>query len=300
MRDMDWGNQKNSMNIINKIKDLAKSFPAEVALGVSSKCLAYAKKNVRAAEVAFKENLAKPLLVGEEKVIRSYLKEELKIKDSREPEVDLVHLLSSGVVEGAVRGSLKASKTLSALRKEFHPSRLFRIGLIETVKGDSFFIAPVGIDEGKTLTEKLDIIVHSVKFACSLGLVPKVGILSGGRKEDLGRCEVVDKSLAEAEFLASRAKDLGIAQNIKNYDILIEEALRDKADIIIAPDGISGNLVYRTLIHLGGGSSHGGLMVGIPKIFIDTSRAAPLEEYVDAIAMASALISQDKIVEEKR
>ncbi|KYC49774.1 MAG: putative methyltransferase mtx subunit X [Candidatus Methanofastidiosum methylothiophilum] len=113
---------------------------------------------------------------------------------------------------------------------------------------------------------------------------PKISVLSGGRAKDLGRSERVDKSIVEAEALAEK-------YGIYHAEILIENAIKN-SNFILAPDGISGNLIYRTLIHLGCGSSHGALYYPLAiddTIIVDTSRAAPKEEYISSIALANAI-----------
>ena len=49
--------------------------------------------------------------------------------------------------------------------------------------------------------------------------------------------------------------------------------------MILTPEGIAGNLIYRTLIHLGLGKSYGALYLShfnqYHKIIIDTSQVAP-------------------------
>jgi predicted methyltransferase MtxX (methanogen marker protein 4) len=97
---------------------------------------------------------------------------------------------------------------------------------------------------------------------------PRVSVLSGGRLEDLGRSERVDRSLAEAEFIAARAREAGV--EAKHKGILIESCRGD--DIIIAPEGVSGNLVFRTLLLLCGANSLGAPVL-MEKVFVDSSRA---------------------------
>jgi len=77
--------------------------------------------------------------------------------------------------------------------------------------------------------------------------------------------------------------DMGISA--KNYSILIEDAIKD-ANLIIAPDGISGNLIFRTLVFLGGGNGFGAPVL-MEKVFVDTSRVK--EDSARAIMLASAL-----------
>ena len=82
-----------------------------------------------------------------------------------------------------------------------------------------------------------------------LGISPMIGVLSGGRIEDIGRNILVDRTLADGELVANRAMKLGL--NAKHYTILIEEAIKE-SNFIVAPDGISGNLIFRTVAFLGG------------------------------------------------
>jgi predicted methyltransferase MtxX (methanogen marker protein 4) len=105
----------------------------------------------------------------------------------------------------------------------------------------------------------------------------------------MGRHPVVDKTLSDAEEITKR----GIAArlDIKNCEILIEDAIVDR-NIILAPDGISGNLIFRTLHFLGRGKALGAIVLNIDRVFIDTSRAK--SSYVDSIALASALSGRRK------
>ena len=84
--------------------------------------------------------------------------------------------------------------------------------------------------------------------------------------------------------------------NSEGYDayhaeILIENAVND-ADLIIAPDGISGNLIFRTLCLLGNGDAHGAPVLNISRIFVDTSRAG--SDYANALLLAISLADDKK------
>jgi predicted methyltransferase MtxX (methanogen marker protein 4) len=86
--------------------------------------------------------------------------------------------------------------------------------------------------------------------------------------------------MADGELVAR----LGEAEHC---EILIEDAVKT-CGLIIAPDGISGNLIFRSLTFLGGGLSHGAPVVNISRIFVDTSRASP--NYANALLLAAALL----------
>ena len=204
----------------------------------------------------------------------------VKVREHPNPELALVSDLMSGAIDAAVRGTLPASGTLKALKKAAGVDHLERIALLETVHGIKFLFAPVGVDEGWTVDAKLELIKKGRVIAHKFHLPEKVGVLSGGRLGDIGRHDLVDRSLADAELVAR----LGNAQH---YEILIEDAVKT-CGLIIAPDGISGNLAFRTLTFLGGGHGHGAPVVNIDRIFVDTSRASP--DYTNALLLAVSLL----------
>lgn len=186
---------------------------------------------------------------------------------SEKPWEELAKLLADGEIDGAVRGNLPAGRTMRALAAEFD-IKVRRLALIELF-GWAFLFGPVGIDEGETISDRLGLVREGTKYLQSLGVSsPKVSVLSGGRLEDLGRSERVDRSLAEAEFIAARAREAGI--EARHRGILIEGCRGD--DIVIAPEGVSGNLVFRTLLLLCGANSLGAPVL-MDKVFVDSSRA---------------------------
>jgi putative methanogen marker protein 4 len=204
----------------------------------------------------------------------------VQVQEHLNPEIALISDLMSGAIDAAVRGTLPASSTLKALKKVAGVDHLERIALLETVHGKKFLFAPVGVDEGWTVDAKLELIKKGRVIAQKFHLPENVGVLSGGRLGDIGRHDLVDRSLADAELVAR----LGNAQH---FEILIEDAV-ETCGLIIAPDGISGNLVFRTLTFLGGGHGHGAPVVNIDRIFVDTSRASP--DYTNALLLAVSLL----------
>ena len=198
-------------------------------------------------------------------------------------ENELLDLLSTGKVSAAVRGSLSASNLMVSLREKY--PEVYRASLLE-FKGHQFLLAPVGIDEGDTLEQKKKIIDYGVKFLEKMGLDPKIAILSGGRPQDVGRSIKIDDSIWEAEELTRITRD---KYTVKHYFILIEDAIADGANLILAPDGISGNLIFRSLVFLGSLKSHGAVTLGIKEIFIDTSRSQSEDGYLRALKLAEKL-----------
>ena len=264
------------MNFISQIERKAKKNHARIGLGIGN----ISEELIKSAENAGR--FADVVLVGDEEEISS-TGTDLEVINSQEPSKRLIELLAGGEIDGAVRGTLSATKTLSELKKSLGMSRLYRVALLETAGGAPFFLAPVGIDEGNSIADKIELIKRGVEHIERLGIEPKVGLLSGGRFEDIGRDGNVDRTLADAELVTRMVCEKRI--DATHYSILIEDAIKE-ANFIIAPDGITGNLIFRTLVFLGGG--HGfGAPVLMEKVFIDTSRVK--EDAARAIMLASAL-----------
>ncbi len=267
------------MNFLSGIERTARKNHARIGLGIG-------KISEKLLESAEAQEYADVVLVGDEKHIKA-AGTKLEVIHSTEPSQKLIELLVKGEIDGAVRGTLSATKTLAELKKSFNIKKLYRVALLETANGKPFFLAPVGIDEGNSVEDKVELIKRGVEHMKRLGIEAKVGILSGGRFEDKGRDERVDRTLADAELVTKRISDLGISA--KNYSILIEDAIGE-ANFIVAPDGISGNLIFRTLVFLGGGHGYGAPVL-MDKVFVDTSRVK--DDFARAIMLASALKKPD-------
>jgi len=204
----------------------------------------------------------------------------VRIIEDPHPEEAMIGDLMAGRIDAAVRGTLPSNATLKALKRAEGVDHLERIALLETAHGKKFLLTPVGIDEGWTVPEKVELIKKGRIIAKKLGLAEKAGVLSGGRMGDIGRHKLVDASMADAELVARIA-------GAEHCEILIEDAIKS-CGLIIAPDGISGNLIFRTLTFLGAGFAHGAPVVNISKIFVDTSRASP--NYTNALLLAASLL----------
>ena len=202
------------------------------------------------------------------------------VVEAAEPQIALIEALYAGRIDAAVRGTLPASSTLKALKQAAGVDHLERIALLETADGHLFLLAPVGVDEGWTVEEKVRFARIGRDIARSFGLPEGVAVLSGGRFGDLGRHPSVDRTMADAELVARLT-------GAEHTEILIEEAA-GRHGMVVAPDGISGNLIFRTLTFLGAGAGHGAPVVNIDRIFVDTSRASA--DYTNAIILAKSLV----------
>jgi len=209
--------------------------------------------------------------------------------ESNEPEAEILNYLGKELISCVVRGSLGSSKFLQSLKTSLNISEIARLALLETYKGQQFFFGPVGIDECNNIKNKKIFLEKAIKILEALNLKPKISILSGGRVGDLGRNPDVDKTINEAKELVDYFKLEHPKVEINHTEILIEKAINDKSNLIIAPNGISGNLIYRTLVHLGGGKAYGAIYMDIGHIIIDTSRVGAFSEIYGGFILALAL-----------
>jgi putative methanogen marker protein 4 len=217
----------------------------------------------------------------------------LEIESFDDPKL-LVGALSSGKIDAAVRGTMGAVKVLDELKREFSLSAIYRTAVMADSKGKPFLLTPVGIDEGKDLESKLRLVLSTQSYFSVAGWRLEVAVLSKGRPEDRGRGKDIEMSLADGEKLVQRLRKDGL--KAEHRGILLEDAV-SKADLIVAPDGITGNLIFRAAHFVGGGRAFGAPVVNMKRVFIDTSRAKV--DFTDPILLAAGLVAVKSGIQKK-
>jgi predicted methyltransferase MtxX (methanogen marker protein 4) len=132
--------------------------------------------------------------------------------------------------------------------------------------------------------EKVDTAVRTVALMRRIGMGERIAVMSGGRSTDTGRHKMVDRTIEDAAEVVESLKAKGY--DVYDAEILLESAASE-ADLIIAPDGISGNIIFRALHFLGGAAALGAPLVNSEKVYVDTSRVKT--DYRDSIALAMKL-----------
>ncbi len=223
------------------------------------------------------ENIIQACHIFKEKHPKTELK--LIYKDE-----DLVKAVLNDKIDGVVRGSLPASNIMKEL-KEKYPN-LFRATY---VNGDDreFLLTPVGIDEGVSVEDRFEMAMQCANFLRKVGKTPKIAVLAEGREDDFGRGSEVSNSIKDSKKLTKLIEESG--EDVKNYFILIEKAINEGSNVIIAPNGRVGNIVFRTLVLLNSWPSYGAVTFGIDKTYIDTSRDQSIEGYVRSLILANDL-----------
>ncbi len=250
------------MKITDAIKNLALGDRMKIAVGIRNR---------------EKVDLLKPAMRYAEIVIVSphRIDGEIEAIRSDDPVDDLISLLISGYVDGIVRGDLPAKDFKTRL-----PFTGERAVLME-LRGSEFYMGPVGIDEGRNPENRIEMAGKLASLLEKFGIEPAIGVLSKGRLEDVGRSDEVDRSISEGELIAEKLSGM----NVYHHGILIERAVKN-SNIIICPDGITGNLLFRAMVLAGKAVGWGAPYIA-GNVVIDTSRNSP---YIsNAIIHASAL-----------
>ena len=283
------------MQIFNLFKSKGKGKIANIGIGLGSD-RSQNLKIVQTIDNFLENNSSNIKLFGTPEVVTELLKEYIISKDnlelikSQQPEKEIITYLKEHKINAIIRGNLNSSLFLKQLKTLLTVSEVNRIALLETIDGTQFFFGPVGIDECNDFHKKINFIERAIILFKDLQLEPKIGILSGGRLNDMGRDKYVDKTINIAKKVVNYFRQTYPKLNIQHDEILIEKLLLNESNLIIAPDGISGNLIYRTLVHLGGGKAYGAIYMGLNYIIIDTSRVGNMTEIEGALVLALALI----------
>ncbi len=261
---------------------------AKIAIGLDPE-IPSSERVMNSALFAKREGYADPILVSKRDSRPPEVAEEVPLSIAEFPEKALVRMLSDGSVDAAVRGNLSARATLPILKSAFNCKNLYRITLME-IQGRLVMLAPVGIDEGDTLEDLVNFAMKGLDVAKLLGMRYKVGIISGGRLEDSGRSPKIDGLLAFCNSLKQKIEELGL--EAENFGIEIERAVKSGAAMILVPDGIIGNIIFRSLVLVANIDSFGAYASALPKVYVDTSRAK--ESYLLPLVFASAMSKKTK------
>jgi predicted methyltransferase MtxX (methanogen marker protein 4) len=199
----------------------------------------------------------------------------------------LMAALRAGKVLAGVRGALAPAETMAALGESAG-----RAVLLEPRTGQGVLFGPGGVVEGRGAPARARFAAMAARALVRYELAtedPLIAVLAFGRREDASRGPRVARSLAEADDVVRRLRRLGL--DAFNAGAQIEDVLGD-ADVVVAPDGASGNLAFRALHLTAGVRSYGALVLGAPFPFVDTSRRRA--SYEDPVRFASFLAASTR------
>jgi len=264
---------------------------------------------LKSAARAERENLVRPILVGDKEGIEDIIQsEQLEMDDyeivdaesDREAASRAVELTAEGKADFPMKGMLSTSTILRALlNKEYglrQDKMLSLVTLMDLKNQDHMiFMSDAGMNPNPDLEAKAGIIRNAVTIARSVGVEkPRVAVLAA--------VENVQPKMPVTEEAAilSKMQDRGQLKNcivdgpFALDNALFEEAaehkgikgeVAGKADILITPDIEAGNILYKSMIVYAGTPS-ASVVYGARVPLVLTSRADTVRTKFNSIALA--------------
>ena len=253
--------------------------------------------------------LIRPILVGPEAKLRKTAEEigvdlstfQLEFTaHSHASAARAVALVRSSEAEVLMKGSLHTDELMAAvvdpvygLRTERRVSQVYVTHLSTYPR--QLMITDAAINIAPTLLEKRDIVQNAIDLAHNLGLArPKVAILSAietvnpklqSTLDAAALCKMSDRGqISGADLDGPLAFD-----NAINPEAAAEKGIcstvAGRADILVAPDLVAGNILAKLLIYLAGADA-AGLVLGARAPIILTSRADSEATRITSCALA--------------
>lgn len=295
------------MRRIAEIIEAAKAAgPLKVAVAAAQE-----ESALEAAVDAWKNGLALPILVGDTAGMRAIAADRgldlspfelVEEKDNARAAALAVDLVRTGKADLLMKGIIDTSVILkAALNKEsgINAGRLAsHVAVMESGHYHKLFlVTDAAINIAPDVPAKLDIIRNAVEAASALGVaLPKVALLAAVEKVNYEKMPCT----AEAAIITQMARrgqlkgcvvdgplalDNAVSAESARIKKIVSEVAGD-ADILVAPDIEAGNVLYKSLLDLGGARG-AGIVMGASRPIVLTSRADTAETKLASIAFAS-------------
>lgn len=266
---------------------------------------------IQAAIEAAREKLIEPVLIGPEARIRQAAEEAgadinafemVPTQHSHAAAAKAVEMAVAGQVSALMKGSLSTDELLAAvlpssggLRTERRISHAYVMDVPTYHK--LLMITDAAINVAPNLDDKADICRNAInlwRIITNEAAEPKLAILAATEKVKSGiqatvdaacLCKMADRHQIENALLdGPLALDLAISQQAVQ-DKGISSAVAGDADILLAPDIHSANMISKQLTFLGSANA-AGIVLGARVPIILTSRADSLRTRLMSCALA--------------
>lgn len=270
------------------------------------------KPVLEAVKNAYNEGIIIPVLVGNKEEIEKICKEidfDLKgiyIYEENNPalsSVKAVNLIREGKADILMKGLVSTAPLLKAVLDKENGLRkaatLSHFALIESPYYHKLIgVTDAAMNIAPEFIEKVNIINNSVEVFHRLGIKnPKVAII--------GPLEVVNPKIESTTHAAMLtvmnqrgqiqgctvdgpfAIDNAVSKEAAEHKGIVSDVAGD-ADILVAPDLNSGNVLYKTLMFMGGSTS-AAVIMGAKVPVVLTSRADTDKSKMMSIALAAAM-----------
>ena len=269
---------------------------------------------LEAVKKAMDEHLIRPILVGDESLIRPLLKsaglpedsEIIDVKDVAEAAQKAVSLVKDGKAQVLMKGLVNTAIFLRAVLKSETGLRtgkvLSHLAAFE-IPGQKklLFMTDVALNTYPKLAEKKEILINAMDALHKLGIEkPKIAALSANETPS----EKIPGSVDAKELMnMSEAGELplGIVEGPMAMDVIasaeaahhkgIPSQIAGDVDLILVPDIEAGNGIAKAFSHYAGGTMS-GILLGAAAPIIVNSRSDSAEGKFASILLALLLQRQ--------
>lgn len=270
--------------------------------------------SLQGALAARDAGLLRPVLVGPPERIQSAAGaaglsldgvEIIAAAHSHDAALRAVDLAREGRVQALMKGALHTDEIMAAvvdkvtgLRTERRITHVFALDVPHYDK--PLFITDAAINIEPDLMTKRDIVQNAIDLAHALGIAaPKVALLSAVETVTPAIRSTVDAAalckMAERGQITGGLLDGPLAfDNAVSVEAArlkgITSPVAGQADILVAPDMVSGNMIAKQLVYLAGAQC-AGLALGARVPIILTSRADDLDARIASAALACLFVA---------
>lgn len=261
------------------------------------------------ARRAHKLKLVKPILVGEREAIEKAansigwsLKDIDIIATSDEEDAisSSVNLFKSGNISGFIKGNLHTDTFMGGLVKREAGVRVGRrlvhvFVMLPPNGGEPLLISDAAINIRPDIDTRVEAALLMAEMSRKLGCTrPKVAVLSATESilpampstvEAVEIAKLAREKDPDADFFGPLSFDLAISPTA-TAEKGITNQVAGKANALVVPDIVSGNILFKSLVWCAGGLAAGLVLGGAVPIVL-TSRSDPPEARLAAIALAS-------------
>ncbi len=221
-----------------------------------------------------------------------------------------VALARAGAVAALMKGALHTDEILepavhkeTGLRTERRMSHVYALDVPHYPK--PLFLTDAAVNIAPTLEQKRDIVRNAIDLCRALRLAsPKVAILSAVETVSMriastldaaALCKMAERGQIEGGLVEGPlAFDNAVSREAAAAKGLASPVAGD-ADVLVAPDLVSGNMLAKQLIHLAGADA-AGLILGARVPIVLTSRADRAEARVASCALAQLFVHRARSV----
>ena len=262
---------------------------------------------------AFEAGLAVPVLFGDKEKISNCAKElnwdvsafeTIEASDENEAATLAAQAAGRGELDILMKGHIHTDAFLRAildksanLRTDERLTHVFSMTFPDDESNKPLLISDAAVNAAPDFTTKKSIISNSLKVARQLGIErPKVALLSATETPNqhipssLAAAELAEwakGNLSGADFCGPLAFDLCVsatAAQIKGID----DPVAGAADIVIVPEIVAGNALFKAMVHMMGACS-AGVVMGAKVPVVLTSRADPVAARLASVALANLM-----------